>query len=208
MTTVLAIGIAMGLGAGLGFSLYHNQSGSKNSSTGDGNKSNSSMGDVCTSHTCVKLSSQILGNMDPSVDPCEDFYGFACNGYLKDVIIPYGEYLTALYELAISENIITDRLACRWPHMQCNYVMALRSLLNAGEELTGTSAITRNADTERIRVLMESGNNMSLVSLQKAITFYNSCMDTDTVEKKSHLSLHDFLSDLGERSDKTCCILI
>ncbi len=51
----------------------------------------------------------------------------------------------------------------------------------------GTFGILSVAYVERIRSLMISGNNRSLSSVQKAITFYQSCVDTDAVEKLNQL---------------------
>ncbi len=86
ITTVLAVGVAIGLGVGLGFSLYHNISNGNNQSNTTGSS------DVCTSQTCIKLASQIISYMDESVYPCQDFYQFACNGYLGEAIIPNGKF--------------------------------------------------------------------------------------------------------------------
>ncbi|XP_029471165.1 neprilysin isoform X2 [Rhinatrema bivittatum] len=43
---------------------------------------------VCKSSDCVKSASRILDNMDPSAEPCQDFYQYACGGWLKKNIIP------------------------------------------------------------------------------------------------------------------------
>jgi len=43
---------------------------------------------VCNSVQCVRSAAEILNSMDPSVDPCEDFYGFACNGWIQKHQIP------------------------------------------------------------------------------------------------------------------------
>ncbi|XP_057331077.1 neprilysin-2-like isoform X3 [Microplitis mediator] len=43
---------------------------------------------ICDSPSCVHTASKILKNMDSSVDPCDDFYRFACGGFLKSTIIP------------------------------------------------------------------------------------------------------------------------
>ena len=65
------------------------------------------------------------------------------------------------------------------------------------EEVSGTFDILTHEDIERIRSLMTSGNNMSLGAIEKAITFYNSCVDTSTIEKQSLPSLHQLLTNLG-----------
>lgn len=39
--------------------------------------------DVCTSAPCRKASTDILSFIEPSVDPCHDFYKFTCGGVFK-----------------------------------------------------------------------------------------------------------------------------
>ncbi|XP_011149286.1 neprilysin-2 isoform X2 [Harpegnathos saltator] len=44
--------------------------------------------DICMTPGCVSTASQILKNMNPDVEPCDDFYKFACGGFLDTTIIP------------------------------------------------------------------------------------------------------------------------
>ena len=44
--------------------------------------------DYCMTPGCVKAASQIIQNMDDSVNPCDDFYQFACGGFIKKTAIP------------------------------------------------------------------------------------------------------------------------
>ena len=39
------------------------------------------------SQGCVDAASEILSKLDPSVDPCEDFYQFSCGGYTRTAVI-------------------------------------------------------------------------------------------------------------------------
>ena len=51
-----------------------------------------SRSDVCMTKEYVELSSQISQYMDTSVDPCEDFYRFTCEGFREEAIIPFGKF--------------------------------------------------------------------------------------------------------------------
>lgn len=43
---------------------------------------------VCITKGCVKTSAQILDLIDDAVDPCDNFYEFACGKFLRDTLIP------------------------------------------------------------------------------------------------------------------------
>lgn len=43
---------------------------------------------VCLSPACIKTASMILTSMNASVDPCEDFYEYACGNWIKEHPIP------------------------------------------------------------------------------------------------------------------------
>ena len=44
--------------------------------------------DVCYTKECIYTAARLLKNMDSEVEPCDDFYDFACGGFLKSTIIP------------------------------------------------------------------------------------------------------------------------
>ncbi|XP_004425563.1 PREDICTED: membrane metallo-endopeptidase-like 1 [Ceratotherium simum simum] len=46
------------------------------------------MSEVCTTPGCVMAAARILQNMDPSREPCDDFYQYACGGWLRRHVIP------------------------------------------------------------------------------------------------------------------------
>ncbi|KAM5160835.1 membrane metallo-endopeptidase-like 1 [Callospermophilus lateralis] len=48
----------------------------------------SSPSEVCTTSGCVMAAARILRNMDPTKEPCDDFYQYACGGWLRRHVIP------------------------------------------------------------------------------------------------------------------------
>lgn len=48
---------------------------------------------VCDTPGCVHAAQMLLDNMDPEVDPCDDFYQFACGGFEKRVSVVIKYYL-------------------------------------------------------------------------------------------------------------------
>jgi len=47
--------------------------------------------DVCTTPECTVAAAEIINAMDVEVEPCEDFYGFACGGWMGKNEIPDGK---------------------------------------------------------------------------------------------------------------------
>lgn len=45
----------------------------------------------CLNQTCIHIANNILSAMDTTVDPCEDFYAYACNNWVKANPIPDGK---------------------------------------------------------------------------------------------------------------------
>ncbi|KAG9260766.1 endothelin-converting enzyme 1 [Astyanax mexicanus] len=46
---------------------------------------------VCLSEPCVSVAAAVMGALDRSVDPCTDFYNFACGGWVKKNPLPEGK---------------------------------------------------------------------------------------------------------------------
>lgn len=53
-----------------------------------GRKGAADRSDICLTPGCVHTASSILKSMDPAVEPCDDFYKFACGQFVKNTVIP------------------------------------------------------------------------------------------------------------------------
>ncbi|KAJ7998642.1 hypothetical protein DPEC_G00207000 [Dallia pectoralis] len=45
---------------------------------------------ICLTEPCITVASSMMGAMDRSVDPCHDFYNFACGGWVRKHPLPEG----------------------------------------------------------------------------------------------------------------------
>ncbi|KAI4889948.1 hypothetical protein NFI96_015103 [Prochilodus magdalenae] len=64
----------------------------------------STKSNVCTTPDCVTAAARLLQNMDPGVDPCQNFYQYACGGWLERHVIPETSSLHSVF------NILRDEL--------------------------------------------------------------------------------------------------
>lgn len=43
---------------------------------------------TCQSTGCIRAASKVMDNLDESINPCDNFYEFACGSYIKNTPIP------------------------------------------------------------------------------------------------------------------------
>lgn len=61
--------------------------------------------EICFTQACIETSANILRQMDQTVDPCDDFYQFACGTFLRETVIPDNKASITPF------NIIEDELS-------------------------------------------------------------------------------------------------
>uniref|UniRef100_A0A8C5L391 Membrane metallo-endopeptidase-like 1 n=1 Tax=Jaculus jaculus TaxID=51337 RepID=A0A8C5L391_JACJA len=59
--------------------------------------------EVCTTPGCIMAAARILQNMDPSQKPCDDFYQFACGGWLRRHVIPETSSRYSIFDILRDE---------------------------------------------------------------------------------------------------------
>ncbi|XP_014481617.1 PREDICTED: neprilysin-11 isoform X1 [Dinoponera quadriceps] len=67
--------------------------------------------EICLTPGCVSTASQILKNMNSDVEPCDDFYKFACGGFLDTTVIPDDK--TSVNTFSIIVDILEEQLRSR-----------------------------------------------------------------------------------------------
>ena len=95
-------GSAAGHGSGSCYSSGDGDGGgnSNNSSCSCDECNNSCTTNVCLTQSCIEVAAFILGNLDRSVDPCEDFYNFTCGAWAQKTVIPTGNlYLSSVLSM-------------------------------------------------------------------------------------------------------------
>uniref|UniRef100_A0A4W3GSS2 Membrane metalloendopeptidase like 1 n=1 Tax=Callorhinchus milii TaxID=7868 RepID=A0A4W3GSS2_CALMI len=58
---------------------------------------------VCTTQGCITAAARIIQNMDSSAQPCEDFYRYACGGWLNRNIIPETSSRYSIFDILRDE---------------------------------------------------------------------------------------------------------
>jgi neprilysin len=61
-------------------------------------------GELCLSTACITAAASILQTMDQTVEPCDDFYQYACGGWIKNTMIPEGKSLWGTFGIIEQQN--------------------------------------------------------------------------------------------------------
>lgn len=61
---------------------------------------------ACTSAACVSAAAAMLSAMDPAVDPCQDFFQYACGRWIQTNPIPAGKPIWGTFDRLWQDNQI------------------------------------------------------------------------------------------------------
>ncbi|XP_052752968.1 endothelin-converting enzyme homolog isoform X1 [Galleria mellonella] len=66
---------------------------------------------VCLSSSCIYTASEVIRALDETQDPCNDFYEFACGGWIRNNPIPEGKSTWGIFSNIELQNQLTIRYA-------------------------------------------------------------------------------------------------
>ena len=104
---------------------------------------------VCQTEGCKEETARLLEQMDRTVDPCQDFYQFACGGFINKTVIP------------------KDKKKVGDGSLQIRHTHSFRSLDCI---LLGTSQTLKDQLTKRLQKLLEAKVEREELPIYKGIT--------------------------------------
>ena len=78
--------------------------------------------EYCMTPGCVQAAADILSNMDHSVNPCEDFYQFACGGFIEKTVIPDDRTRMSSFSV-LSDELLTQVGVLSWIYIIKNSIV-------------------------------------------------------------------------------------
>ncbi|GAV04570.1 hypothetical protein RvY_14837 [Ramazzottius varieornatus] len=126
--------------------------------------------EVCTTFQCVTTAARLISAMDFNVDPCEDFFNYACANWNKEHIIPDDRTSISTFE------VMADKLQIQ-----------LRRLL----EDTSQNGKVQDNSTKL------TSQNISGDAMKKAKVLFASCMNVTQIEVQGDQPLRDLMRSYG-----------
>ncbi|XP_026783028.1 neprilysin isoform X1 [Pangasianodon hypophthalmus] len=153
---------------------------------------NSRSDGVCTTADCTRSASRLIENMDPTADPCKNFYQYACGGWLKKNIIPETSSRYSTFD------ILRDELE-----------VVLKGVLEREDSTSGSSSLAKAKTLYRSCInesLIEQRGGAPLISMLPDIFEWPIAMDDWDTKFGDKWRAEDAIARLNEKYGKQVLI--
>lgn len=142
---------------------------------------------LCLTEPCITVASVVMGGLDKSVDPCNDFYNFACGGWMKRNPLPEGKSRWGTFSNLWEHNmLVMKHLLGRGSLFECSFGVfcCLCAMLRCKASLF-------------ISYLLENTSMKGLSEAEeKAQRYYQACMNEAKIEELGAKPLQELISQV------------
>lgn len=140
---------------------------------------------LCLTEPCITVAGMVIGGLDQSVDPCNDFYKFACGGWMKNNPLPEGKSRWGTFSNLWEHNmLVMKHLLGKAPLPTCLYA-----------KLRHNVSFFR---TDMQFICLKSSENTTIKGLsgaeEKAQRYYQACMNEAKIEELGAKPLQELIS--------------
>lgn len=91
------------------YTLQNSSSNNKVDTSLYNNNINHNSADMCLTPDCIHSASSVMEKLDSSINPCDDFYDFACGNFIKTTNIPDDKSSVNMF--SVIEDTLADQLS-------------------------------------------------------------------------------------------------
>ena len=146
--------------------------------------------------------SRLISAMDFNVNPCHDFFNYACANWNKEHIIPDDRTSISTFEVMadkVQVQLRSEFTASVYPSLIFSYWCSDWSWMFLSVSVSRTIAIYRLVykTLHQTGLLEEADTNTTIDAMKKAKLMFSSCMNISEIEQIGHAPLVDIMARYG-----------